>query len=84
MCIAVPAEVMSIDGPTTLVEVYGERFAVTLMMTSEAVQPGDAVALRARRNVVAGIAPAHAEAAKRLFEDIFLELAARARNARVA
>ena len=49
MCIAVPAEVISIDGPLALVDVYGKRFSVSLMMMSETVQPGDFVALQAQR-----------------------------------
>jgi hydrogenase maturation factor len=84
MCMAVPAEVISIDGPMALVDVYGDRFAVSLMMMSEAVQPGDFVALQAQRYAVAKIAREDAEAAKRFFEDIFPELATRAQTARVA
>ena len=81
MCIAVPAEVVSIDGPMAIVDVYGDRFAVSLMMmVSERVQPGDFVAVRARRYVVAKIAHADAQAARRLFEDLFPELAARAQT----
>jgi hydrogenase maturation factor len=76
MCIAVPAEVVSIDGPTALVDVYGKRFVVSLMMMSEAVQPGDFLALQAQRYAVAKIAPEDAVAAKLFFEDIFPELAA--------
>lgn len=84
MCIAVPAEVVSIDGPTALVDVYGERFTVSLMMMPETVQPGDFLALQARRYAVAKVARDDAEAAKRFFEDIFPELAARAQTPRVA
>ena len=84
MCIAVPAEVMSIDGPTALVDVYGERFTVSLMMMSEAVQPGDFVALQAQRYAVAKIAREDAVAARQFFEEVFPELAARAQTARVA
>jgi hydrogenase assembly chaperone HypC/HupF len=84
MCIAVPAEVVSIDGPTALVEVYGERFAVSLMTMSEAVQPGDFVALQARRYAVAKVTREDALAAKQFFEEVFPELAARAQTARVA
>ena len=83
MCIAVPAEVVSIDGPTALVDVYGERFVVSLMTMPEAVQPGDFVALQARRYAVAKIAHEDAIAARLLFEDIFPELAARASIPRV-
>jgi hydrogenase maturation factor len=83
MCIAVPAEVVSIDGPTALVDVYGQRFVVSLMMMSEAVQPGDFVALQAQRYAVAKIAHEDAVAAKLFFEDVFPELAARAQIPRV-
>jgi hydrogenase assembly chaperone HypC/HupF len=84
MCIAVPAEVVSIDGPMALVDVYGERFTVSLMMMSETVQPGDFVALQARRYAVARIAREDAQAARRFFEDLFPELADRAQTPRVA
>jgi hydrogenase assembly chaperone HypC/HupF len=84
MCIAVPAEVVSVDGPIALVDVYGERFAVSLMMLSETVAPGDFVALQARRYAVAKVARAEALAARRFFEDLFPELAERAQAARVA
>ena len=84
MCIAVPAEVVSIDGPTALVDVYGERFTVSLMMLSETVRPGDFVALQAQRYAVSKVAREDAAAARRFFEDIFPELAARAQTARVA
>jgi len=80
MCIAVPAEVVSIDGPSALVDLYGERFAVSLMMMSEAVQPGDFVALQARRYAVNRIAREDAMAARRFFEETFPELAARAQQ----
>jgi hydrogenase maturation factor len=78
MCIAVPAEVISTDGPTALVDVYGERFTVSLMTLSDAVEPGDFVALQARRYAVARIAREEALAARGLLEDLFPELAARA------
>jgi len=81
MCIAVPAEIVSIDGPTAVVDVYGDRFPVSLMMLSEAVQPGDFVALQARRYAVAKIARDEAAEARRLLEDVVPELAARAQAA---
>ena len=84
MCIAVPAEVISIDGPLALVDVYGKRFSVSLMMMSETVQPGDFVALQAQRYAVTRIAREDAQAARRFFEDLFPELAAAAQTARVA
>jgi hydrogenase assembly chaperone HypC/HupF len=84
MCIAVPAEVISVDGPMALVDVYGKRFSVSLMMMSETVQAGDFVALQAQRYAVTRIAREDAQAAKRFFEDLFPELAAAAQAARVA
>lgn len=77
MCIAIPAEVISIDGPMATVDVYGERFPVSLMMLSETVGPGDFVALQARRYAVAKIGREEAQAARHFFEDLFPELAAR-------
>jgi len=84
MCIAVPAEVISIDGPVAIVDVYGDRSTVSLMMMSETVQPGDFVALQAQRYAVAKIGREDAQAARRFFEGLFPELAARAQAARVA
>jgi hydrogenase maturation factor len=84
MCIAVPAEVVSIDGASALVDVYGERFVVSLMMMSETLKPGDFVALQAQRYAVAKIAHEDAIAAKRFFEEAFPELRARAELQRVA
>jgi len=82
MCIALPAEVISIDGPTALVDVYGERFTVSLMMLSDAIQPGDFVALRAQRYAVNKVAHEDAMVARRFFEDNFPELSNRTHPAR--
>jgi hydrogenase assembly chaperone HypC/HupF len=84
MCIAVPAEVISIDGPMALVDVYGKRFVVSLMMMSEMVLPGDFVALQAQRYAVTKISREDAQSARHFFEDLFPELAERAQTARVA
>jgi hydrogenase assembly chaperone HypC/HupF len=82
MCIAVPAEVISIDGPMALVDVYGRRFSVSLMMMSETVQPGDFVALQAQRYAVTRIEREDAQLARRFFEDLFPELADQTQAAR--
>jgi hydrogenase assembly chaperone HypC/HupF len=84
MCIAVPAEIVSVDWPTATVDVYGDRFTVSLMMLSESVQPGDFVALQAQRYAITKIGRQEAEEARRLFESLFPELAARARDTRAA
>lgn len=83
MCIAIPAEVVSSDGITALVDIYGDRFDVSLIMMSEAVQPGDFVAIQARHYAVAKIARTEAIAARQLFEEAVPELAALAGQRRV-
>jgi hydrogenase maturation factor len=75
MCIAIPAEVISVDGPMALVDVYGRRFSVSLMMMSETVGPGDFVALQAQRYAVTRVEREDAQLARRFFEDLFPELA---------
>jgi len=82
MCIAIPAEVVSIDGPTAVVDVYGDRFTVSLMMLSDTIQPGDFVALQAQRYAVTKIAHEDAMAARRFFDDTFPELLNRTRHTR--
>ncbi len=80
MCIAVPAEVVSSDGMTALVDVYGDRFTVSLAMMSEPVAAGDFLAIQARRYAIDKVAPDEAHAARTFFESVFPELAARARG----
>ena len=81
MCIAVPAEVVSSDGMTALVDIYGDRFAVSLVMMSEDVAPGDFLAVQARRHAVGKVSREEAQAARAFFESVFPELAARAHAA---
>jgi len=75
---------VSVDGATAVVDVYGDRFTVSLMTLAEPVQPGDFVTLRAQRYAVARMEREDAEAARRLFEGLFPELAARAQTLRAA
>ncbi|MGO4870080.1 MAG: HypC/HybG/HupF family hydrogenase formation chaperone [Roseiarcus sp.] len=84
MCIAVPAEVVSIDGATALVDVYGKRFVVSLLTLSEPVEPGDYVAVMAQRYAMSKIAREDAVAARRFLEGVFAELADGDGAARVA
>ena len=81
MCIAVPAEVVASDGMTALVDVYGDRFAVSLVMMSEDVAPGDFLAVQARRHAVGKVSREEAQAARAFFESVFPELAVRAHAA---
>jgi len=80
MCIAIPAEIVSITWPAAVVDIYGERLTVSLMTLSEDVVPGDCVALQANRHAVARIGREDALEARRLLEEVFPELAARARH----
>ncbi len=80
MCVAVPAEVVASDGMTAVVDVYGDRFAVSLAMMSEPVRTGDFLAVQARRFAVAKIARDEAMEARSFFESVFPELAARTRG----
>jgi len=80
MCVAVPAEVVMSDGMTAVVDVYGDRFAVSLAMMSEPVATGDFLAVQARRYAVAKIEHDEALEARALFESVFPELAARTRG----
>ena len=70
MCIAVPAEVISIDGPMALVDVYGKRISVSLMTMSETVRPGDFVALQAQRYAVSRMTAEQAGEALALLEGL--------------
>ena len=79
MCIAVPAEVVSRDAMTALVDVYGDRFRVSLAMLSEPVEAGEFLAVQARRYAVNKVPREEAHAARAFFESVFPELAARAR-----
>jgi hydrogenase maturation factor len=84
MCIAVPAEVVSSDGMTALVDVYGDRFTVSLAMMSEPVAPGEFLAVQARRYAIDKVPRDEASAARTFFESVFPELAARARAQELA
>ncbi len=78
MCLAVPALVVASDGTTALVDIYGDRFRVDVTMVDGPVAEGDFLTVQARRFAVEKVAPDEALAARKLFEEVFPELAARA------
>ncbi len=78
MCLAVPAEVVESDGITALVDIYGDRFRVDVTMLEGPVAEGDFVAVQARRIAVEKVMREEALAARKLFEEVLPELAARA------
>lgn len=49
MCLTVPCEVVRVDGDTAVVVHAGEHFAVSLLFLDRIVQPGDWIAVQARR-----------------------------------
>lgn len=81
MCIVIPAQLVSVDGTTALVDVYGDRFTVSLIMMPEPVEPGDFVAIHVRRYAINKVDRDEALAARRLFEDFFPDLATRTQPA---
>ena len=74
MCVAIPAEVVTVDGQSAVVDLYGRRFTVSLVLLDEPVQTGDFVALKAQHYAVSRIPPAEARETRRLFEQVFPDL----------
>lgn len=70
MCLAIPSRVVSVDGRMAVVERYGERLAVDLMLMAEPVAPGDYLIVQARRLAVERVPPEDAEAAHALFDEL--------------
>jgi hydrogenase expression/formation protein HypC len=69
MCIAIPAQVVELRGTNVLVERYGERLEVSLLLLSEEVTVGDYLIVQARAYAVEKIAPEEADAIYRLFDE---------------
>ncbi|MEZ5578441.1 MAG: HypC/HybG/HupF family hydrogenase formation chaperone [Candidatus Competibacteraceae bacterium] len=57
MCIAIPAQVVEIHGASAVVERYGERLEVSLLLLQDEVAVGDFLILQARAFAVEKIAP---------------------------
>jgi len=70
MCIAIPARVVELRETSALVERYGERLEVSLLLLDKPVEPGDYLIVRARAYAVERIAPEEAREAYRLFDEI--------------
>jgi hydrogenase expression/formation protein HypC len=72
MCIAIPSRVVEVRGEfSAVVERYGERLEVSLVMLSEPLNVGDWVALQGRAHAVQRLDPAEAEEALKLFDEVF-------------
>lgn len=79
MCIAIPAEVVAVSDLTARVDLYGDQFDVSLAILPDEVAVGDFLIVQARRHAVAKLSRAEAEETRRLFEEMFPELAQRVR-----
>ena len=70
MCIAIPARVVELRSTSALVERYGERLEVSLLLLDDPVAPGDYLIVQAQTFAVRKIDPDEAMEAYRLFDEI--------------
>jgi hydrogenase expression/formation protein HypC len=70
MCIAIPARIVELRGANALVERYGERLEVSLLLLDESAAVGDYLIVQARTFAVRKIDPDEALEAYRLFDEI--------------
>jgi hydrogenase expression/formation protein HypC len=69
MCIAIPARIVELHGANALVERYGERLEVSLLLLSESVEIGDYLIVQARAYAVEKVPPEEAREIYRLFDE---------------
>ncbi len=69
MCIAIPALVVELRGANALVERYGERLEVSLLLLSESIEIGDYLIIQARAYAVEKVSPEDAREICRLFDE---------------
>ncbi len=69
MCVAIPAQVIEVCGASAVVERYGERLDVSLLLLEDEVAVGDFLILQARAYAVEKIAPEEAAEIYRLFDE---------------
>lgn len=69
MCIAIPAQVVELRGPNAVVQRYGERLEVSLLLLPEDVVVGDFLIVQARAYAVAKVTTEEADQIYRLFEE---------------
>lgn len=70
MCVAIPAQVVSCDETHAVVERYGERLEVSLLLLDDPVAPGDYLILQARAFAVRKIDAEEAREIYSLFDGI--------------
>ncbi|NMQ17929.1 HypC/HybG/HupF family hydrogenase formation chaperone [Candidatus Competibacter phosphatis] len=69
MCIAIPAQVIEVRDASAVVERYGERLEVNLLLLQDEVAVGDFLILQARAFAVEKIEPEQAAEIYRLFDE---------------
>ena len=70
MCIAIPAQVIELHETSAVVERYGERLEVSLLLLEESVALGDYLIIQAQTYAVRKMDPEEALASYRLFDEI--------------
>jgi len=70
MCVAIPAQVIELRATSAVVERYGERLAVSLLLLEEPVALGDYVIIQAQSYAVRRVDPEEALETYRLFDEI--------------
>ena len=70
MCIAIPAQIIELRETSAIVERYGQRLEVSLLLLEEPVALGDYLILQAQTYAVRKVDPDEALASYRLFDEI--------------
>lgn len=70
MCIAVPVEVLSVNGLVATVARAGDALEVSLLLLDEDVRPGDYLILQAHSHAVARLDAEEARARLELFAEL--------------
>lgn len=72
MCLAVPSKIISIDGDSAMVDAYGARREVSLLLLPEKAEEGEFVIVHAGF-AIQKIDEEAAEEAKKLFDELLAQ-----------
>ena len=70
MCLAVPSRVVAVDGAVAVVEAFGQRRNVSLLLLDGPVQPGDYLLVQAGGHAFERLDPQEARESLALMEEI--------------
>jgi len=76
MCMAVPSQIIAIEGMMATVEAFGEQRAVSLILLAEEVEIGDYLLIQAGSFAYQRVEPEAAEASLRLLHEMLTSGAA--------